>query len=301
MNTLKISIGLLLCFFMNAQINAQATYNKVVEKEDGKKHLLGLSNRAGLKQAPFNEWFDENYATYEVDKPMLSKSKKKIKGLEIKVFMGTWCGDSKRGVPMFYKVMDELGIEESSITLVNLDDSSGDYKQSPAGEEKGLNIHRVPTYIFYKKGEEIGRIVESPTTSYETDIAQILNGMPSAPNYKGIGELHNLLANSQSSDWSKENLLTFARKVYRSIKTDRELNTYGYVVKAKGELDKAIAIFEINRMIFPRVTNVYDSLAEAYLEKGNLESAKFYYEKVLELEAENENALAQLEKIKEEE
>lgn len=301
MNTFKLSITLILCLFIGTQISAQTTYNKIIEKEDGEQHLLGLSNRAGLAQAPFKEWFDKNYTAHETDKAMLAKSKKKTKGLEIKVFMGTWCGDSKRGVPAFYKVMDELGIDESSITLVNLDDSSGDYKQSPTGEEKGLNIHRVPTYIFYKKGEEIGRIVESPTTSYETDIAQILNGMPSAPNYKGVGELHELLSNSESSDWSQQNLLAFARKVYRSIKADKELNTYGYVLKAKGELDKAIAVFEINRMIFPKVANVYDSLAEAYLEKGNKESAKFYYEKVLELEAQNENALAQLEKIKESE
>ncbi|MEM8526628.1 MAG: thioredoxin family protein [Bacteroidota bacterium] len=298
MNALKLSIGLLL-LFLGLSNHAQKTYNQIIKKEDGEKHLLGLSNRAGLEQAPFQEWFQENYTNYELDEAMLEKSKKKTKGVEVKVFMGTWCGDSKRGIPQFYKVMDEMGIKESNITLVNLDDSSGDYKQSPTGEEKGLNIHRVPTYIFYKKGEEIGRIVESPVTSYETDIAQILNEMPSSPNYKGVGQLHELLAKEDTSHWSQQNLVAHARKVYRSIKADRELNNYGYVLKARGELDKAIAVFEINRMIFPKVANVYDSLAEAYLENGNETAAKFYYEKVLELEEDNENALAQLEKMKE--
>jgi len=298
MNALKISIGLLLFLTVNFQSNAQDTYNQIIEKEDGKKHLLGLSNRAGLQQEPFQKWFDEYFEAHEVDQTMLSKSKKKTKGLTIKIFMGTWCGDSKRGVPAFYKVMDELEIDESNITLINLDDSSGDYKQSPTGEEKGLNIHRVPTYIFYKKGEEIGRIVETPVTSYETDIVQILNGMPSLPNYKGVDQLDELLGND-ASDWSQQNLLTFARKIYKSVKGDRELNSYGYVLKARGKLDKAIAVFEVNRMLFPKIANVYDSLAEAYLEKGNEESAKFYYEKVLEFEAKNENALAQLEKMKE--
>ncbi|MEL6941389.1 MAG: hypothetical protein AAFO82_01870, partial [Bacteroidota bacterium] len=199
-------------------------------------------------------------------------------------FMGTWCGDSKRGIPQFYKVMDALGMEEADITLVNLDSSSGDYKQSPTGEEKGLNVHRVPTYIFYKKGEEIGRIVETPVTSYETDISQILNGMPSSPNYKGVDQLDDLFNQSDSESWSQETLLSFARKIYKGVKGDRALNTYGYVLKARGELDKAIAVFEINRMIFPKIANVYDSLAEAYLEKGDEVSAKFYYEKVLELD-----------------
>ena len=72
MNTFKLSIAFFLCLFMSAQINAQTTYNKIIEKKDGEQHLLGLSNRAGLAQAPFKESFDKNNATYETDKAMLA-------------------------------------------------------------------------------------------------------------------------------------------------------------------------------------------------------------------------------------
>jgi len=49
-------------------------------------------------------------------------------------------------------------------------------KQGPNGEEKGMGIHRVPTFIFEQGGKEIARIVEDPATDFETDIAQIALG-----------------------------------------------------------------------------------------------------------------------------
>ena len=43
-------------------------------------------------------------------------------------------------------------------------------------ETEGLNIEKVPTFIFYKNGIEIGRIIESPEKSIEKDFLKILNG-----------------------------------------------------------------------------------------------------------------------------
>ena len=48
--------------------------------------------------------------------------------------------------------------------------------------EKGLNITNVPTFIFYKNGKEVNRIVESPRVSLEQDMIDIINGN----NYKHI-------------------------------------------------------------------------------------------------------------------
>lgn len=291
MNRLKFIFSFFFFAAISSSLFAQKKVNQTYMDED-KKHLIGLSTRAALMEAPYNEWFEKSYNAYETKTAMLNKSKGKTDNLEIKIFMGTWCGDSKRGVPAFYKVADEIGIDESAITLINLHNASEQYKQSPNGEEKGLNIHRVPTFICYKNGVEIGRIVESPVTDYETDLAQILNDMPSAPNYKGVEQLNEIL--KTETDFSQENLLTIARKVYRGVKEYRAFNTYGYILQSRKELDKAIAVFEINRMIFPKVARVYDSLAEAYMENGNNDSAIFYFKKVLELEPEHENALAQL-------
>jgi hypothetical protein len=40
-----------------------------------------------------------------------------------------------------------------------------------------LNIERVPTFIFLKNKVEAGRIIETPVTSLEQDMLNILTGM----------------------------------------------------------------------------------------------------------------------------
>jgi hypothetical protein len=38
----------------------------------------------------------------------------------------------------------------------------------------GLNIEKVPTFIIYAGNKEIGRIIETPANSIESDLLQIL-------------------------------------------------------------------------------------------------------------------------------
>jgi hypothetical protein len=42
------------------------------------------------------------------------------------------------------------------------------------GDVDSLDIELVPTFIFYRKGMEIGRIVETPLQTMEEDIYRIL-------------------------------------------------------------------------------------------------------------------------------
>ena len=57
-------------------------------------------------------------------------------------------------------------------------------KRTPDNLQKGFNIKRVPTFIFYKKGKEIGRYVEFPRTSLEKDILTIVSGKPYKHSYE---------------------------------------------------------------------------------------------------------------------
>ena len=86
--------------------------------------------------------------------------------------MGTWCSDSQREVPSFYKIMNAIGYQTNKIDLISVDRE----KSTPQELEKGLDINYVPTIIFYKYGEEINRIVEAPIESLEKDILTILSG-----------------------------------------------------------------------------------------------------------------------------
>jgi Flp pilus assembly protein TadD len=64
------------------------------------------------------------------------------------------------------------------------------------------------------------------------------------------------------------------------------------------KLGEAIAVFKLNVELYPGSWNVYDSLAEAYMNNGDKELAIANYEKSLALNPENANGAAMLKKLK---
>ncbi|WP_246516309.1 thioredoxin family protein [Aequorivita echinoideorum] len=134
--------------------------------------LLGKANRNGLRMDAFQNWFDEGYKSYQLDSETVSHLKSLLKGVEITAFMGTWCSDSQREIPHFYKILDQTGFDESKLTLITVSEE----KTTPQGYEDGLNITNVPTLIFSKDGKELGRIVEYPIEGLEKDMLAIVSG-----------------------------------------------------------------------------------------------------------------------------
>jgi len=59
-----------------------------------------------------------------------------------------------------------------------------------------------------------------------------------------------------------------------------------------------LLVFQINSYLFRFNPNVYDSLGEAMAKKGLTNDAIAQYEKVLELDPENNNAKEQLAKLR---
>ena len=165
-------------FCMLAQSNPQE-----IELPDGTTFLLGKITRKELQTSPYSQWFQNNYEKYMVDKSLVTLFKKELNATEILLFLGTWCGDSKREVPRIFKVLDAAGFPEESLIIVALDKRSEYYKKSPGGEEKGWDISYVPTLILMNHGKEINRIVERPIGSLEEDLMAILSGTTYIPNY----------------------------------------------------------------------------------------------------------------------
>jgi len=69
------------------------------------------------------------------------------------------------------------------------------------------------------------------------------------------------------------------------------LNNLGYALLGEGKLDAASAVFRLNVEFFPDSANAFDSLAESYLKRGEKELAMVHYEKSLQLDPDNKNAL----------
>jgi hypothetical protein len=94
-------------------------------------------------------------------------------GAEVTVFLGTWCGDSRREVPRLWKALDATGGEVPfHIRYIGVDRS----KKEPAAEVSGSGIHFVPTLIVSRDGHELGRIIEQPPHGVEKDLLALLNG-----------------------------------------------------------------------------------------------------------------------------
>jgi thiol-disulfide isomerase/thioredoxin len=160
----------MLSVLFSTMLTAQNKNKIIVDDQLNKEILFGMCDRKGLTSDVFAEHYFKYQKDYTIDTATILKIKELKKGVEIVTVMGSWCYDSKMQVPRFYKIIDEAGFRDSKLKLiaVDRDKTAGDVDIS------GMDIQRVPTFIFYKKGREIGRIVESPTSTLEKDILLIL-------------------------------------------------------------------------------------------------------------------------------
>lgn len=157
--------------------------NQLSKDSRGNDMLLGNCTRTALLQSPFVDWYKPNYDSYLVDSFTCNFIRPLLAGKSITIFLGTWCGDSKREVPRVLKMLDCCGFSSNNLTLIMVSNRDSLYKKSPQHEEAGKNIVRVPTIIIEQKGVEIGRIIEFPKTSLEKDLLSILRKEQYQPNY----------------------------------------------------------------------------------------------------------------------
>ena len=151
------------------------------DPKTGKPMLLGPIGIEELQQDPFNEWYQVEFSDYEVDIE-LTTAIGNPNQYTYEIFLGTWCGDSRREVPRIEKIFNAMGVDINNVNIVAVDRD----KISPNGEQEGKDIRYVPTLIVSKNAQEIGRIVESPSSesaTLESDLFEISLGIPPIPNY----------------------------------------------------------------------------------------------------------------------
>jgi len=151
--------------------NKDLTPVTVQNSEEQQGMLIGKFTKEDLQKPPYEDWFKSEYDKFKPSAEAMETIKNNISNYEIMAFMGTWCGDSKREVPKFLKILDEAGYDLSNLTLVGVSRS----KTTPEKLEEGWDINRVPSIIFIKDGKEINRFVEYPRETIEEDIAKIVS------------------------------------------------------------------------------------------------------------------------------
>jgi thiol-disulfide isomerase/thioredoxin len=240
------------------------------------RHLWGVVTRDSLLQEPYSVWFKKNYDDY---KPTLSviaqlKTLKVLNNndLRIKVFFGTWCGDTKREMPRLLKVLDEMGFPNNAVEFIALSSDDKTYKQSKNREERGYNIFRVGCFVIEQNGVELNRIYEFPVLSMERDLLTILSKQPYTPNYA----VYPMILQWVKDGWLADDNVSpqsLAALLKNQVRGTGELNALGYAWLADGKTKEAVKIFRVNANLFGDNSGVYHSLAEGWLKLGEKEKA----------------------------
>ncbi len=115
--------------------------------------------------------YKSSVGLYNPEKNVIESIRVNLEDLMIKVFYGEWCPDCRIQLPRFLSVI--LALSEENIDLefieVNRD------KKDRQGKAEKMNVLAVPTFIFFRNGDEIGRIIERPNDKMERDIAEIVS------------------------------------------------------------------------------------------------------------------------------
>lgn len=153
-------------------VTAQKTNRTIVDPRLNREVLFGKCDREGLKTGEMGETFQDFYDAYHPDQEVIGNLTPLLEKTRIFVVLGSWCSDSQEQLPAFLKVLDQCDYPSSRVKMicVNRDKLAGKI------DLKGYGIEKVPTFIFFNKGKETGRIVETPVVTLEQDMLDILAG-----------------------------------------------------------------------------------------------------------------------------
>lgn len=111
--------------------------------------------------------FEQQYQAFTPSAEELT-AMQQLAGKELVVLFGTWCHDSQREVPRLLKLLEQSKVNIKSLKLVAV----GYDKRDPQGIAEHYNLKYTPTIIVLDEGEELTRVIETPTHSLAQDLSQ---------------------------------------------------------------------------------------------------------------------------------
>jgi hypothetical protein len=130
--------------------------------------LVGRLTRVALED--YETWKTLRAQDYTPDAAAVTTIGQRGRDVDVLAIVATWCPDSKREVPRFFKIYDQAGVGLAKVMLVGVDRT----KKDAGGLTEKHQVTRVPTFVFFRGGQEIGRITERAATTLEGDIAAIV-------------------------------------------------------------------------------------------------------------------------------
>ena len=121
-------------------------------------------------------------------------------GVEVLVYYGSWCSDSRREVPRFLRIMEKGGFPGCRIRFYAVDRT----KKSPDGLTEKYAIEKVPTFLFFRDGKEMDVTYRLPKYDYADGLVPHAT-YDKQPEYLVVGGLvFQPLTDSYLQSWGNE-------------------------------------------------------------------------------------------------
>ena len=126
--------------FAQTEISRDASGNKIIK---------GFLSKETLATDTAFAWYGNNQKSYTPNADVIKNYSAGKDAVNIVVFGGTWCGDTKQILPGFFKTVDAASFPESRITLIGVDRN----KKTLYNLSEAFGITNVPTFIVMKDGK----------------------------------------------------------------------------------------------------------------------------------------------------
>ena len=108
--------------------------------------------------------------SYVPDFDIIDRLREVNEEIEVEVFLGTWCPDSKKQLGAYFKILDIVDNPLIKTRYIGIPRNRDDREIYI----KGRDIVRIPTFIVSIQKQERGRIIETPQASVEEDLWKII-------------------------------------------------------------------------------------------------------------------------------
>lgn len=132
------------------------------------QYLTGYYNREEfIQQCKWKRTVNDRYRPRNPE--YLDSLKKLPKNVDVKLFLGTWCSDSRKWVPRFFQIQNDLPVRKLEIIAVDTT------KKDERSLWRTYKIDSVPTFLFFREDKLIGRLnVKPPKKRLEKALYRIL-------------------------------------------------------------------------------------------------------------------------------
>ncbi|MEO7264927.1 MAG: thioredoxin family protein [Ferruginibacter sp.] len=159
--------------FAITTVTAQSPYISSTDERHADQIILNgiITKYALANDSSYKKWYSSNQNAYKPAVGILNILEAAKEKYQFVIFGGTWCEDTQFILPKFFKLQEQSGFPDKSISFFAVDRK----KHTVGNIDAAFNITNVPTIIVMKDGKEIGRVVEyGKTGQWDKELSELL-------------------------------------------------------------------------------------------------------------------------------